>query len=52
MRVGFPCYEGFSRTHADVLLRYGYRPRPETEQADAQVAVLRGAAEMLPIVGE
>jgi nickel-dependent lactate racemase len=24
-----PCYEGFSRTHTDVLLEYGYRPREE-----------------------
>jgi nickel-dependent lactate racemase len=109
-----PCYEGFSRTHADVLLRYGYRtrqevirlvesgqighkvvgvhmiqvgevavekatlylvtdgiPRQDVERvglryaatpqqaleeafaalgADAQVAVLRGAGEMLPVV--
>jgi nickel-dependent lactate racemase len=27
-----PCYEGFSRTHADVLLKYGYRPREEIVQ--------------------
>jgi nickel-dependent lactate racemase len=27
-----PCYEGFSRTHADVLLQYGYRPRAEVER--------------------
>ena len=110
-----PCYEGFSRTHADVLLQYGYGTRARIEQlvtsgqiehkvvgvhmlqvgevavekatlylvtdgisredvervglryaatpqealdaafaalgADASVAVLRGAAEMLPIVG-
>ena len=26
-----PCYEGFSRTHADVLLQYGYRPCAEVE---------------------
>jgi len=111
-----PCYEGFSRTHADVLLKYGYRPREQIvrlvaegeiehkvvavhmvqvaevaidkatlylvtcgisrqdvervglhfaatpqealDQAlarlgpQAQVAVLRGAAEMLPVVGQ
>lgn len=27
-----PCYEGFSRTHAEVLLKYGYRPREEIVQ--------------------
>jgi lactate racemase len=110
-----PCYEGLSRTHADVLLEYGYRtkaeikklvesgaihhkvvgvhmmqvsevaveraklylvtsgispdevrrvglcpaanPQQALEQAfadlgrDASVAVLRGAAEMLPVIG-
>ena len=110
-----PCYEGLSRTHADTLLKYGYRPREEVRALvesgqirhkvvgvhmiqvgdvaldradlylvtdgvcredvekvglhhaatpqealaaalaklgpDAQVAVLRGAAEMLPVVG-
>jgi len=27
-----PCYEGLSRSHAAVLLQYGYRTRPEIEQ--------------------
>ncbi len=110
-----PCYEGLSRVHADLVLKYGYRPREEIKAlvntgrirphvvgvhmiqvgqvakdkanlilvtdgispedvarmgigyaptpqeglkqafrmvgADAKVAVLRGAAEMLPVVG-
>ncbi|HIJ66585.1 MAG TPA: nickel-dependent lactate racemase [Candidatus Hydrogenedentes bacterium] len=31
-----PCYEGLSRTHADVVLRYGYRPREEIKQLVAR----------------
>ncbi len=27
-----PCYEGFSRTHADTLMQYGYRPRSEVKR--------------------
>ena len=27
-----PCHEGLSRSHADVLLQFGYRTRPEIEQ--------------------
>ena len=27
-----PCYEGFSRTHTDELLRYGYGPRERIER--------------------
>ena len=34
-----PCYEGFSRTHADVLLKYGYRPREEIVQLVASGAI-------------
>ncbi|MHB9035426.1 MAG: nickel-dependent lactate racemase family protein [Armatimonadota bacterium] len=27
-----PCYEGFSQTHEDILLEYGYRPKHEVKR--------------------